>query len=165
MHSQSLNIVVFLTSAPQKLSCWEPKMQLKIIRAKIANNNLWWDQNYKQLWNSLKLLWCRKWTLLKAWSDLKQVHPQAQLIKDLQRPYRNLIRNCIGKFQWSDNSSDLKICPIYDQNAGMTIRSLNHHLKSHKTISSETIDNGIKTMEFQNKASTSLSIRCSGSVL
>jgi len=59
----------------------------------------------------------------------------------------------------------MKISPIYGQNAGMTTRSLDHHLKSHKTLSSETIDSGMMIIEIQIKASTALSIRCGGSVL
>lgn len=126
----------------------------------IVRSLKWWS-----VVESSSFLWCRNFTLLEAWSALKQVHRRAQPNDGFAKILVDLDRNIHGKvsMEWQQRKPMMKVCPICGKNAGLSSSSLKLHLqKSHKKLSSGSVDSAM-TMEIQ-KALTALKINRGGSV-
>ncbi|XP_054821573.1 dual specificity protein phosphatase PHS1-like isoform X2 [Prosopis cineraria] len=107
----------------------------------------------------------KKCTLLEAWNAMKRVHRRAQPNDGFAKILMELDQKLHGKMSmvWQQRKPTMKICPICGKNVGLSSSSLKLHLqKSHRRLSSGSVDSGMK-MEIE-KALAALKISRGGSV-
>lgn len=96
---------------------------------------------------------------------MKRVHRRAQPNDGFAKILMELDQKLHGKMSmvWQQRKPTMKICPICGKNVGLSSSSLKLHLqKSHRRLSSGSVDSGMK-MEIE-KALAALKISRGGSV-
>ncbi|KAI9079724.1 hypothetical protein K1719_038345 [Acacia pycnantha] len=107
----------------------------------------------------------KKYDLLEAWNAIKRVHRRAQPNDGFANILMELDQELHGKVSmvWQHRKPMMKTCPICGKNVGLSSSSLKLHLqKSHRRLSSGSVDSGMK-MEIE-KALAALKISRGGSV-
>ncbi|KAI3846566.1 hypothetical protein MKX03_008248 [Papaver bracteatum] len=90
----------------------------------------------------------KNFTLLDAWNTLKRAHRRAQPNDGFAKTLLDLDKKLHGKVSmgWQRKRPKMQVCPVCGKNAGLSSSSLKVHLqKSHRMISSGTVETAMKT--------------------